>query len=357
MNVYKDWLGIPDDQCPQDGPPDHYTLLRLVKFEDDLGKIQANYRKLNSHVRKYATGQYAKESQRVLNEIAKAFLCLKESESKRDYDQSLGREFDDEEDLLGRKSLSQTLIDEGHVSSDQMSEAENFAEARGLSLRDAVVQMKLVDTETATRALAAELGVEFVDLNQTLPDDSVLDMVPRNLVKINTFIPLYIDDDQLVIAATDEPAQDLVDELRLRFGLPLRYCLATPLNVNQGISKYYAPGMRETAVDPPSRGGEPVSEPKKKKKAEAKTKPATTEAAPKLTRKEAAEDRDARKQMAIMIGSFTLFGSFLLTNFVVQPMLRQSLDAFTLMFVTYFIMFLISGPVIAWLWLVYMKKK
>lgn len=351
LNVYKEWLGIPEDQCPPDGPPDHYTLLRLVKFEDDLGKIQANYRKLNAHVRKYATGQYAKESQRVLNEIAKAFLCLKESDSKRDYDQSLGREFDDEEDLLGRKPLSQTLIDEGHVSSDQMSEAENFAEARGLSLRDAVVQMKLVDTETATRALAAELGVEFVDLNQTLPDDSVLDMVPRNLVKINTFIPLYIDDDQLLIAATDEPAQDLVDELRLRFGIPLRYCLATPLNVNQGISKYYAPGMRETAVDPPSRGGEPAAEPKQKKKPEAKSKKTADEKPVKKTVREQAEDKADRKQIAIVISCFSLFGAFLLGNFVIQPLFNTGYA------MIYLIMLLIAGPINAWVWLVYMKKK
>ncbi|HSG72780.1 MAG TPA: hypothetical protein VLA12_20365 [Planctomycetaceae bacterium] len=347
LNVYKEWLGIPEDQCP----PDHYTLLRLVKFEDDPEKIQANYRKLNAHVRKYATGQHAKESQKLLNEIAQAMLCLKEAGSKRAYDQSLGREFEDEDDLLGRKSLSQTLIDEGHVSSDQMSEAENFADARGLSLRDAVVQMKLVDAETATRAYAAELGVEYVDLNETLPDDSVLDMVPRNLVKINTFIPLYIDDDQLVIAAADEPAQDLVDELRLRFGIPLRYCLATPLNVNQGISKYYAPGMRETAVDPPSRGGEPAAEPKQKKKAEAKSKTGPAEKPVKMTAREQAEEKADRKQIAIVISCFSITFAYLLGNFVVQPLLN--LDPLF----NYLIMLLIAGPINAWVWLVYMKKK
>lgn len=44
IDVYKEWLGIPADVRP----PDHYTLLRLVMFEDDAEKVRANYRKLNA---------------------------------------------------------------------------------------------------------------------------------------------------------------------------------------------------------------------------------------------------------------------------------------------------------------------
>ena len=54
LDVYKDWLGIPDGPRP----PDHYELLRLIRFEDATDKVRNNYKKLNAHVRKYATGQY-----------------------------------------------------------------------------------------------------------------------------------------------------------------------------------------------------------------------------------------------------------------------------------------------------------
>ena len=37
LDVYKDWLGIPDGPRP----PDHYTLLRLVQFEDNTDKMHA----------------------------------------------------------------------------------------------------------------------------------------------------------------------------------------------------------------------------------------------------------------------------------------------------------------------------
>ena len=39
LDVYKDWLGIPDD-VPR--PVDLYSLLRLVKFNDDAEKARSN---------------------------------------------------------------------------------------------------------------------------------------------------------------------------------------------------------------------------------------------------------------------------------------------------------------------------
>ncbi len=50
--------------------------MRLKQFEDDIGKIREHYRKMNAHVRKFAAGEFAKQSQDLLNELAKAMLCL-----------------------------------------------------------------------------------------------------------------------------------------------------------------------------------------------------------------------------------------------------------------------------------------
>ncbi len=160
IDVYKEWLGIPEGNRP----PDHYELLRLVKFEDDTDKIRAHYKKLNTHVRRYATGQYSIESQELLNELAKAMLCITDAERKREYDESLGREFEPEKDVLGRQTFDSILVSQGSVTREQAREMVDFAEKRGLSLRDAAVQMKLVDAETSARTLAASLSMPFVDL-------------------------------------------------------------------------------------------------------------------------------------------------------------------------------------------------
>lgn len=332
IDVYKDWLGIPE----QFRPPNHYQLLRLVDFEDDPDKIQAHYKKLNGHVRKYATGQYSIESQDLLNELAKAMLCLTDTGRKREYDESLGREFD-ESDLDGELTIGEILVRDGKLSRDQLSEVEEFADRRGLTIRDAVVQMKLVDADSSARAMAEELGRPFVDLNELLPDDAVLDQVPRNVVKRHAIIPLFVDDDLLLVACRDEPEPELEDEIRLRFGIPMRAVIATPLSVNQAIAKYYAPGVRDEAASDANVAG-------KKSKGEKKA------AADKPKRKSemSAEELRQQKMIGIIILCWSFAGAYLIDNFLILPFLA----GWSALYLTVFIIPPIVGFVV---WQKYFK--
>ena len=243
IDVYKEWLGIPEG----DRPPDYYTLLRLVQFEDDAEKIRGNYRKLNAHVRKYATGQYLVRSQELLNEMAKAMLCLTDPDGKHEYDVSLGREPSQTNDEEPKTTL-QYLVSKNLIKRSQVTEIESFADARGLNHRDAVIQMDLVEPVEATRALAVELRLPYVDLEDMLPEDNVLDKIPRRIVKKHSCLPLFEDRGRLMVACIDEPSPALEDEIRLRCGMPMRAVLALPRDVNQAIAKYYAPGMRDEAA-------------------------------------------------------------------------------------------------------------
>jgi len=272
IDVYKEWLGIPADVRP----PDHYTLLRLVMFEDDAEKVRANYRKLNAHVRKYATGQYLLRSQELLNELAKAMLCLTDPDGKVEYDRSLGREAPAVDESETRTVL-QYLVARSLIKRGQVSEIEHFAEARGLSHRDAVIQMKLVEPPDACRALAAELRLSYADLEDMLPDDSVLDRIPRRVVKRHSCLPLFEDRGCILVACSDEPSHELEEEIRIRCGVPMRAVLAVPRAINQAIAKYYAPGMREEAAEDVSAKSANGKEAKSGKPEKTVQKPAAKE--------------------------------------------------------------------------------
>ncbi|MFM8218334.1 MAG: hypothetical protein ACKOJF_05365 [Planctomycetaceae bacterium] len=320
LDVYKEWLGIPEGPRP----PDHYALLRLKQFDDDLGRVRKNYKTLNGLVRKYATGQYQDESQALLNELAKAMLCLTDQERKREYDESLGREFPEEQ--AGPKTIEQVLITQKYLTRQQAQEAKEHAERSGLDLRDALVQLKLVDAEVATQALAQELGLSYVDLGELEPDESALDQVPKRVAKQYSVLPLFVDQGTLLVAAVHELDHAVEEELRLRFdGAPVRSVLASKGGLDAAIAKYYAPGARAEGgggtagakAGGKSSGGEGGDSGKKKGASQpAAAKPVER---PKVRQPLSAEERKKNQQLAGILVGWSVVAAYLLDNFVVTP--------------------------------------
>lgn len=85
FDPYHRWLGIP----PAEQPPDHYRLLGLVRYESDLEVIENAANQRMAHLRSFQAGQNAAASQRLLNEVAAARVCLLTAEKKAAYDAEL----------------------------------------------------------------------------------------------------------------------------------------------------------------------------------------------------------------------------------------------------------------------------
>ncbi|MFN8855372.1 MAG: hypothetical protein ACK50P_07395 [Planctomycetaceae bacterium] len=315
IDVYKEWLGIPEGPRP----PDHYALLRLKQFDDEIDRIRANYKKLNGHVRRYATGQYLDESQALLNEMAKAMLCLTDHDRKREYDETLGREFPEEES--GPRTMDQVLVSQKHITRDQAREAVEYADRSGLEVRDAFVQLKMVPPEVATQALAQELGLSYVDLSDVTPDDEVLDQVPRKVVRQYSVLPLFLDEGTLLVACVHQIDHVVEDELRLRFdGAAIRTVLVAKQSLDEAIARYYAAGVRqEPGTKTAAKGAtaEKATETKAKEKA-SKPEPAP-KAAPKKLQPKSEDEIRQNKQLFIIAICWSIVAAYLLDNFVVTP--------------------------------------
>jgi WD40 repeat protein len=85
FDPYRKWLGIP----PEEQPPHHYRLLGIGLFEDDPDVIEAAADRQMAHVQTYKTGKHSALSQRILNELAAAKLCLLDKSKKSGYDEHL----------------------------------------------------------------------------------------------------------------------------------------------------------------------------------------------------------------------------------------------------------------------------
>jgi hypothetical protein len=82
FDPYRKWLGIP----AQDQPPNHYRLLGIELFEADPEVIANAADGRMQLVKTFQIGPYSERSQRLLNEIASAKICLLNPEKRADYD-------------------------------------------------------------------------------------------------------------------------------------------------------------------------------------------------------------------------------------------------------------------------------
>ena len=85
FDPYYKWLGI----GPEEQPANHYRLLGIRLFEADRDVIDnAVYRQI-AHIRTFQLGQHVELSQKMLNELAAAKVCLLDPAKKAAYDAML----------------------------------------------------------------------------------------------------------------------------------------------------------------------------------------------------------------------------------------------------------------------------
>jgi len=105
IQPYEDWLGIPSSTQS----PNHYELLGVATFENDVQHLNAAYEHRYAQVRMYEVGNYADEATRLMREITTAYNCLRDPREKQAYDEQL-------QNAINRATISESPADSDTVS-------------------------------------------------------------------------------------------------------------------------------------------------------------------------------------------------------------------------------------------------
>jgi hypothetical protein len=90
LDPYYLWLGIP----PQEQPPTHYRLLGVQVFESNPEVIREAVMRQSGHLRTYQLGKHVALTQKLLNEVSAAKVCLLDPQRKASYDARLRKELE-----------------------------------------------------------------------------------------------------------------------------------------------------------------------------------------------------------------------------------------------------------------------
>lgn len=145
--------------------------------------------------------------------------------------------------------LVNLLVDEGLVARSTIDEGLAEASKRSMSVVAYLTQEGIVDTELLTHATAQVSGVPYVNLANTIIDESVLNLLPEDIAERFMAVPLAEVQNRLAVAMIDANNVQAVDYLASRIQRPLKVFMASEEGVRHVLDQYKADlsGVNEAA--------------------------------------------------------------------------------------------------------------
>ncbi|MFH1710433.1 MAG: type IV-A pilus assembly ATPase PilB [bacterium] len=138
-----------------------------------------------------------------------------------------------------RKSLGESLVEQKIISEEQLKSAIKESEKGNEPLRKTLVKLGLVSEEDIVTFFEEQLGIPRVDLRNYLIDAKLIALIPENIAKKHTLIPLFKTGDTLTIATADPLNVIALDEVKLKTKSNIEPAVATESEVRNAINQYY----------------------------------------------------------------------------------------------------------------------
>lgn len=164
-----------------------------------------------------------------------------------------------------KKSFGEFLVDLGVLTSEQLKKAAQEQRQGGERLEQTLIRKGWLKEEVAFQCLADYFNLPYVDLDTYLIDDQIVKIIPEELARRHTLIPLFKIGATLTIAMENPLNILALDELRNRTKTDVEIAISTEKKIKKAIDQYYRVGS--TVFDSALRrmsaqnGAEPPPEP------------------------------------------------------------------------------------------------
>ncbi len=138
-----------------------------------------------------------------------------------------------------KKKLGQLLCEKSYL--DQSSLELGLAEQKieHIPLGQILLKLKYITQHQLNEVLALQVGIEKIDLTDISISPQVITLVPAELVSKHSILPLRHENGRLAVAMTNPFQPNVIEDLRLVTGYPVRRYYAEPAQMENSILKFY----------------------------------------------------------------------------------------------------------------------
>ncbi|WP_319381765.1 ATPase, T2SS/T4P/T4SS family [Thiomicrorhabdus sp.] len=143
---------------------------------------------------------------------------------------------------MERRLLGEFLLDNGHISDDQLHIVLLQQKKTGLRLGELLVEHGFLSRTQLNYALSAQNGMEAIDLDGLIPDQNALRFIDESFARRYSVLPVGFRDNCLRIAVADSENLFLFDRIENLLSseeVEWRVFLADSLALQHAIDRYY----------------------------------------------------------------------------------------------------------------------
>lgn len=135
-----------------------------------------------------------------------------------------------------QQKVEKLLLEQKLLSPTQLASAKKAA--AGKPLLSALVEKKLIDSETLTKLTAKATNIPYVNLRNATIEPKVLELVPHEVAQQFMSVPLGEMDGKLAVGMIDPTNIQAIDYLSGKIGRPVTVFMASQEGVNNILSRY-----------------------------------------------------------------------------------------------------------------------
>jgi type IV pilus assembly protein PilB len=136
------------------------------------------------------------------------------------------------------KQLGQILIELGYITPEQLDVALEEHKKTPKSLGRVLIDLGMIKEADLVRALAEQVGLEFVDLTDFPVDATSTVLLPEALARRYRALPIGERDGKLLVAMSDPANVYALDDIRTITGRDVQPVVATANDVERAIQKF-----------------------------------------------------------------------------------------------------------------------
>ena len=137
-----------------------------------------------------------------------------------------------------QQKLITLLQEEGLVGADTIAAATEQSSKEGKPLLTTLTSLGAIDNELLTHGIAQVSGVPYVNLTNTIVDQSILSLLPSDVAERFMAVPLAEVQNRLAVAMIDANNVQAVDYLANRIQRPLKVFMASEAGVRHILDQY-----------------------------------------------------------------------------------------------------------------------